>query len=1021
MLFLNSSRRLAFAAFLLALLLPACSSTVPGIPQPAPSTVPPPPINLSITSVTFTGDQAQTVQISQPGYTGKFTEKDDCAGIARVSLLRNGNGKAELVIVPIGKGTCVITISGGGGAKVKLPVTVTPSPVEASPASLSFTTIGPGASQDVTLSQNEFSKRFALADNCNGVARIAATSNSKGQATYKVTPVAKGSCTATFNGGLQESVSVFIDVEPLGDVTVKPSALAFTSTGSGAARKADVSQSGYDGKFAESDTCASVAKIRQTSNANGSASYTVTPMAKGDCVATFAGGNGAQGRLAITVALPGDILVEPSSLQFDATGSDAAQKVGISQSGFTGAFEESDTCKGIATIDAISNKNGHAKYRVTPVAMGTCTATFHGGHKQTAPLSIAVAPPGKVVVTPSSLSFDTVGSGAAKPVTVSQTGYAGSFGESDNCNNIATVIASTNAGGHAEYTVTPLASGTCSATFSGANKETAPVSISVTPPPPGDVVVTPDSLTFTSLGPDGSQGVKVTQSHYDGAFTESDNCAGIAVVASSKTTGGGTAAYSVTALAKGTCSATFTGGGGKSAPLPVTVAPLGSVEVKPSSLTFVTAGSGAAQNVAVTQSGFTGTFTESDTCNGIATVIEQSNAGGNASYTVTPVANGDCVATFTGGNKESSPLSVAVNIPPPGNVIVDPNALTFTSTGSGAAQIVMVSQTGFTGRFTETDNCAGIATVLPANAVGKSDFKVTPIAKGDCTATFHGANGETGPLTIAVAPIGSVVVDPSALTFTKTGPTNSQNTNVSQSGYSGTFTQTNNCSGIASVSAASNAAGKATYRVTPIAKGTCTVTFTGSPGQSAPLSVSVTPPGNVVLNPTSLKFHKLGSSGTQFVDVSQSGFAGSFSELNDCSGKASIVATSNQGGHAVYKVSALVRSRCAATFTGANGQTARLPITVTTFAPGPVVVVPDTLEFTRTGVGSAKVALVGQLFYGGTFAVSGCAGIATLTSILNGDGAASYKVVPLARGKCTATFTGGDGKTARLSINVKRS
>lgn len=223
------------------------------------------------------------------------------------------------------------------------------------------------------------------------------------------------------------------------------------------------------------------------------------------------------------------------------------------------------------------------------------------------------------------------------------------------------------------------------------------------------------------------------------------------------------------------------------------------------------------------------------------------------------------------------------------------------------------------------------------------------------------------------------------------------------------------------MSAASNAAGKATYRVTPIAKGTCTVTFTGSPGQSAPLSVSVTPPGNVVLNPTSLKFHKLGSSGTQFVDVSQSGFAGSFSELNDCSGKASIVATSNQGGHAVYKVSALVRSRCAATFTGANGQTARLPITVTTFAPGPVVVVPDTLEFTRTGVGSAKVALVGQLFYGGTFAVSGCAGIATLTSILNGDGAASYKVVPLARGKCTATFTGGDGKTARLSINVKRS
>ena len=1020
MLLLKSLRGLGLAGIVLGLV--ACSSTVAGIPQPNPTGTPgPPPINLSVTSVTFTDDQPQRVQISQPGYSGKFTEKNDCEGIARVSLLRNGKGKAELLIVPIGKGTCVITITGGGGAKVKLPVTVTPSPIEASPASLSFTTTGPGASQDVSLSQDGFSKRFVLADNCSGVARIVATSNSKGQATYKVTPIAKGSCTATFDGGLQESVSVFIDIEPQGDVKVKPSALAFTATGSGAAKNADVSQDGYSGKFAESDNCDSVAKIQQTSNANGSASYKVTPSAKGDCVATFAGGNGAKGRLAISVALAGDILVEPSSLQFDATGSDAAQKVAVSQSGFSGGFEETDTCSGIATIDAISNAKGHAKYRVTPVAKGTCTATFHGGHKETAPLSVTVAPPGNVVVTPSSLSFDTVGSGAAKPATVSQTDYTGSFGESDNCNGIATVVASANAGGHASYTVTPLASGTCSATFSGGNKETAPLSISVTPPPPGDVVVTPDSLMFTSLGPDGSQGVKVTQSHYDAGFTETDNCSGIAVVASAKTTGGGSAAYSVTALAKGSCSATFTGGGGKSSPLSVTVAPLGPVDVKPSSLTFVTAGSGSAQNVAVTQSGFTGTFTESDTCNGIATVSEQTNAGGSASYTVTAVANGNCMATFTGGNKETGPLPIAVNIPPPGPVVVDPNALTFTSTGLGAAKIVTVSQSGFTGTFKETDTCAGIATVVPANAVGKSEFRVTPIAKGDCTATFQGGNNETGPLTISVAPPGSVVVDPSALTFDKTGPTNSQTTNVSQSGYSGSFTQVNNCSGIASVSAASNAAGKATYRVTPIAKGTCTVTFTGSPGESAPLSVSVTPPGNVVLKPTKLTFHLLGSFGTQFVDVSQTGFTGAFSESSDCGGKASIVATSNAGGHAVYKVSALVRSHCMATFAGGNGQTARLPITVVTLAPGPVVVVPDSLEFNRTGFGSAKAALVGQLFYGGAFTASGCSGIATLTSSLNGDGAAAYKVVPLARGKCTATFTGGDGKTARLSINVKRS
>ena len=1015
MLFLKSLRGLGFAGLLLALV--ACSSSVAGIPQSNPTTGPTPGIKLSVTSVTIAGDQAQMVQISQPGYNGKFTEKDDCEGIARVSLRHNGNGKAELVVVPIGKGTCVVTISGGGGAKVKLPVTVTPSPVEASPASLVFTTTGPGASQDVTVSQDEFSRSFALAATCNGVARINATRNAKGQTTYKVTPLAKGSCTATFSGGLQESASVFIDVEPPGTVKVKPSSLAFTSTGAGAAKNAGVSQNGYDGKFSESDTCDSIAKIRQTSNAGGSASYTVTPLAKGDCVATFSGGSREKGRLAISIAPPGDILVDPSSLRFDATGSDAAQKVAVSQSGFSDAFKETDTCSGIATIDAISNANGRAKYRVTPVANGTCTATFAGGHKETAPLAVTVASPGKVVVNPTSLSFGAVGSGAAKPATVSQSDYTGAFGESDNCTNIATVAASSNAGGRAAYTVTPLASGTCAATFSGGNKETAPLSISVTPPLPGDVVVTPDSLTFTAVGPDASQAVKVTQSHYDGSFTEKDNCAGIAVVTSVGSPGD----YTVTALAKGSCSATFSGGGGKSSPLAVTVAPLGPVEVKPSSLTFVSAGSDAAQNATVTQTGFSGTFAEGDTCSGIATVTEESNAGGNASYKVTAVANGTCEATFTGGNKETGPLPIAVNIPPPGNVIVDPNALTFTSTGSGAAHNVTVSQTGFTGTFKETDNCSGIATVAPANAVGKTEFKVTPVAKGDCTATFHGANNETAPLTIEVAPPGSVVVDPSALEFDRTGPTHGKDANVSQSNYSGTFSESGNCTGIASVRAKSNADGKATYSVTPIARGTCTVTFTGGASESAPLSVTVTPPGNVVVNPASLTMHLLGSFGTRFVEVSQSSYAGTFVELDDCNGKVAVVATSNASGRATYRVTPLVRARCTATFTGGNGETVKLSITVATFPPAPVLVVPDSLTFERTGFGSAKLALVGQFFYGGSFTVSGCDGIATLTSSLNGDGAAVYKVVPLARGRCAATFTGGDGKRARLWVNVRRS
>jgi hypothetical protein len=477
----------------------------------------------------------------------------------------------------------------------------------------------------------------------------------------------------------------------------------------------------------------------------------------------------------------------------------------------------------------------------------------------------------------------------------------------------------------------------------------------------------------------------------------------------------------VTALAKGSCTVTFSGGGGKSSPLPVTVAPLGAVTVNPSTMTFVSAGSGAAQTAAVSQTGFGGAFAESNTCSGIATIVEETNTGGNASYTVTPIANGTCDATFTGGNKETAPLPIAVNIPPPGPVIVDPNALTFTSTGAGAEKTVKVSQTGFTGTFTVNHSCAGVATIVAANAVGASDFKVTPVAKGDCTATFTGGNGETAPLTIEVAPPGSVVVDPSALAFDRTGPTSAKDVSVSQSSYGGTFTESSDCSGIASVRAKANTGGNATYAVTAIGAGTCTVTFTGGSSQSAPLSVTVTLPGNVVLSPTKLTFHLLGSFGTQFVEVSQTGYSGSFTVTSDCDGKADLIATAKSSGRGTYKVTALVRGRCTATFAGGNGKRAVLPITVVTLSPGPVIVIPDALQFDRTGFGSAKIALVGQLFYGGRFLVSGCDGTATITSSLNGDGAAAFKVTPLARGKCTATFLGGDGHTAKLTINVRRS
>ena len=81
-------------------------------------------------------------------------------------------------------------------------------------------------------------------------------------------------------------------------------------------------------------------------------------------------------------------------------------------------------------------------------------------------------------------------------------------------------------------------------------------------------------LALTSIGAGGVQNVLVTQSSYSGGFTESDNCSASVTIAVQTNTSG-SAVYSFTPVALGTCSATFQGALGKSQVLPVSVSTSG--------------------------------------------------------------------------------------------------------------------------------------------------------------------------------------------------------------------------------------------------------------------------------------------------------------------------------------------------------------------------------------------------------------------------------------------------------------
>lgn len=82
------------------------------------------------------------------------------------------------------------------------------------------------------------------------------------------------------------------------------------------------------------------------------------------------------------------------------------------------------------------------------------------------------------------------------------------------------------------------------------------------------------------------------------------------------------------------------------------------------STTNVVLQSAAAQQVAVTEPGYTGNYAESDTCNPpagqIAVIAAVSNANGSANYSVTPINAGSCTVTISDSAGRSSSVSVSI-------------------------------------------------------------------------------------------------------------------------------------------------------------------------------------------------------------------------------------------------------------------------------------------------------------------------------------------------------------------------
>jgi hypothetical protein len=91
---------------------------------------------------------------------------------------------------------------------------------------------------------------------------------------------------------------------------------------------------------------------------------------------------------------------------------------------------------------------------------------------------------------------------------------------------------------------------------------------------------------------------------------------------------------------------------------------------------------------------------------------------------------------------------------PPGALVVKPASLTFIGTGAALATTFSASETGYTGAFTESDTCGGIAGVV-AGAAGS--YTITPSGAGSCNVTIADSFAQKAAVAVSVTVTGGVV------------------------------------------------------------------------------------------------------------------------------------------------------------------------------------------------------------------------------------------------------------------------
>jgi hypothetical protein len=187
-----------------------------------------------------------------------------------------------------------------------------------------------------------------------------------------------------------DAESVATSARRAATIKLSPKTLTFSATGASSAKTFTASETGFKKKFKAKNNCGAAIKVSPASAKGPKGKFTLTPRSFGTSCAVVISDGKHQASLAVTFSKPvrNALVVDPSTLNFEAVGAAFVQTFSVSEASYTGNYSATPSgCSGILTIAAtklVSDpKTLVATGTVTPVGVGSCIIVVSDGVQAT--------------------------------------------------------------------------------------------------------------------------------------------------------------------------------------------------------------------------------------------------------------------------------------------------------------------------------------------------------------------------------------------------------------------------------------------------------------------------------------------------------------------------------------------------------------------------------------------------------------------------------------------------------------